>query len=213
MNPVPAIDLGDRRGERSRPFWSAAVAASTGAGIVHLAHAPAPIDELGPLGVGFFLAAALQLGWATAALGTLAGFRTWPGAGAWSRLAVSGLAINGSILAAWAVSRVVGLPAGAAPWTPEAVGMADGISALLEGLLVAGLAAALRGLAMPRPPRMERFATAGAAIAILLIVTGTAVAVGPSEAGHHHPPGYEHAEADAHSDDADAHGHGAPAGT
>ena len=117
-------------------------------------------------------------------------------------LAVSGIAINGALLAAWATSRVVGLPAGEAPWTPEAIGPADGISSILEGLLVAGLLAALRARTIPRRPRRQAFATAGAAIAILLIAIGTTVAVTPSAAGHIHPPGYEHSAVD---DDAGAH--------
>lgn len=179
-----------------RPLWLAAIAASAGAGLVHLAHGPAHLEELGALGLGFYVAAALQLGWAAAVLAALAGSRS-----GWSRrraaaLAASGIAINGAILAAWAMSRVVGLPAGAMPWTPQAIGPADGISTILEGLLVVGLTAARRGWALPRLPRVRALSTGGAAIAILLIITGTAVAIGPSEAGHTHQPGSEHAVTD-----------------
>jgi len=183
-------------GVLSHPLGLAAIAASAGAGLIHLAHGPAHLDELGALGAGFYLAAALQLGWAAVVLAALAG----SGSG-WSRrgvapLARSGIAINGAILAAWVISRTVGLPAGATPWTPEAIGLPDATSAILQGLLVVGLAATLRGWRMPRLPRAHALATAGSVVAILLIATGTAVAISPSEVGHSHAPGNEHAVTD-----------------
>ena len=181
----------------NRPLWLAGIAASAGAGIIHLAHGPAHVIELGALGAGFYLAAALQLGWAGIAVATFGRTRIGTAPRRVAALATSGIAINGAILAAWAMSRIVGLPAGAVPWTAEAVGLGDGVSAILEGLLVVALVATQRGWATPGLPRAPRFATAAGAIAIMLIVTGTALAVGPSEAGHSHPPGYEPGASDA----------------
>lgn len=175
-----------------RPLWLAAIAASAGAGVIHLAHGPAHLDELGALGAGFYLAAALQLGWAGVALAILAQSRAKSLGRGTALLAPSAIAINGAILAAWVASRVVGLPVGQAPWTPEQIGTADGITAILQGLLLVGFITALRGGTLPELPRVQRLATAATAIAMLLIAAGTAVAISPGEVGHGHAPGYEH---------------------
>lgn len=206
MNRLAGGILGVGHGILGRPLWLAAVAASAGAGVIHLAHGPAHLAELGALGAGFYLAAALQLGWAVLAFAVLVAFRPGSNARGTAALATSGIAINGAILAAWVTSRVVGLPAGAAPWTPEQIGIADGISAVLQGLLVVSLIATLRGWTLTRLPRVQTLGTAGAAMAIMLIATGTAVAISPSEVGHAHPPDYVHGE----SDEAGPSEHAAP---
>lgn len=41
-------------GLRSNALWLPAIAASAGAGLIHLAHGPAHVEELGPLGAGFY---------------------------------------------------------------------------------------------------------------------------------------------------------------
>lgn len=187
-----------RDGVLGGPLWLAAIAASAGAGLIHLAHGPAHLDELGTLGAGFYLAAALQLVWAAVAVTVLAGSGTDSSHRGTAVLAASGIAINGAILAAWVISRTIGLPAGEAPWTPEAIGLPDALTAILQGLLVVGLVATLRGWRMPRLPRARAFATASSVVAILLIVTGTAVATSPSEVGHGRPPGYDHVVSDEH---------------
>jgi hypothetical protein len=172
-----------------RPLWLVGAALSIGAGVIHFALGPEHLEELGALGFGFYLSGALQVAWA-AALGVLLvmpadrdrtrGLR----AVAWS-----GIAINVTILAAWAFSRIVGLPAGETPWTPEAIGRPDSIAAVLEGGLVVGLAASLRGWAGGRA-RSTRWLAIGAAIALSAVVVGTVVAIAPDETGeaegHHH---------------------------
>lgn len=181
-----------------RPTWLAGIAASAGAGLIHLAHGPAHLVELGALGAGFYVAAALQLGWAAVALAAVVGFRSGGSSRRAIALAGSGIAINGAIFAAWLTSRVVGLPAGEVPWAPEAIRAPDGITAIFEGLLLLGLIAAFRTWTTPSLPRLHGVATVGAAIAILLIATATAFAITPSEAGHAHPSGYEHGAVDEH---------------
>ena len=114
------------------------IAASTAAAIVHLALGPEHLEELGGLGLGFYAAGLLQLGWAV-----LASMAVLPGRnGRWrlARAAVpAGIALNVALLLAWLISRTVGLPAGERPWTPEAFGLSDGITALLEAGIVIGL--------------------------------------------------------------------------
>jgi hypothetical protein len=120
------------------------VALSLGAAAIHFAAAPEHLDELGVLGIGFPLAAILQAMWAAA----------------WSirptnRTASLGIVLNGSIAFAWAWSRIVGLPAGEAPWQPEPLGMPDVASTLFEVAIVVLLIARLtaRDLALARRAR------------------------------------------------------------
>ena len=153
------------------PWWIAAIAASVGAGVIHLALGPEHLEELGTLGLGFYLSAGLQLGWAMAVA-----FVLWVGRASrlLRALAGGGIAINGAILAAWAFSRLVGLPAGETPWVPEAIGPADAVSAVLESGLVLGLAAWLRGAPVLARPRTVRGSLLAAALAVAVIGAGTA---------------------------------------
>jgi hypothetical protein len=188
------------------PVWLATIAASIGAGVIHLALGPEHVDELGGPGFGFYLAAILQLGWAGAAV---VAFRPWRrvassssiggrsprGAPARRRLAIAGIAINATILAAWAVSRLVGLPAGETPWVPEAIGRADVISAALQGSIVFTLARSLRRAAaiapgVARPTGLRRGAVLAAAT---FLVIGASTAVGLLPGGHAHAAGHSHA--------------------
>jgi hypothetical protein len=114
------------------------IAASLGAAIIHFAHGPEHIEELGALGLGFYVSGALQVGWALLALAAnRSAARSWLARAAFP----TGVALNVAIILAWVVSRTVGLPAGEQPWTPEPVGLADGICALLEAGVVVGLLA------------------------------------------------------------------------
>jgi hypothetical protein len=54
------------------------------------------------------------------------------------RLLITGSVGNLAVIAIWALSRVAGLPIGPEPWTPEAVGVADLMSTILEAVIVAG---------------------------------------------------------------------------
>lgn len=182
----------------------AVAAASAGAGLIHLALGPAHVEGLGPLGFGFFLAAGLQLGWASLAVAVVVGFAGQSRVRPLASLAISGIAINATVLAAWAVSRIAGLPTGDVTWTPEALGIPDAVSGLFEGALVLGLVAWLRGWQSPLPIRSRATTFAAAALAMALISAGTVAAIQPSEAAHAH--GADHAPSTG-----DAHGAAEPA--
>lgn len=193
------------------PLWLATIAASIGAGVIHLALGPKHVDELGGLGFGFYLAAILQVGWASAAVLAFHTARHVAAADsigdgpfhrgaiiedpARRRLANVGIATNAAILAAWAVSRLFGLPGGETPWVPEGIGRADAISAALQGAIVFMLArsrgrpsAIAPGVA--RPAGMRRGAILAAAT---LLVIGASTAVGLLPGGHAHAAGHGHA--------------------
>jgi hypothetical protein len=171
-----------------------AVAASIGAGVIHLGLGPEHLDELGWLGWGFHVAGAAQIGWAVAAAcflvlrdGGLAGSRA---AGSFARRirrpALAGIAINVAILGAWVVSRTVGLPAGETPWVAEPIARADSITALLETAVVAGLLVARREHREHRAGSATRARTA-VAVAFVAIVLATGVGLAPDDlhaAGH-----------------------------
>ena len=134
------------------------VALSVGTALIHLAATPEHLEELGVLGFGFPLAAALQATWA----------------GAWwlrpgDSVARLGIALNGAIAVAWAWSRTVGLPSGDSRWQPEAVGGPDAASTLFEVAIVAVLIAHLTGRDVAIGRRMRDLA-AVATVAIVPIV-------------------------------------------
>ena len=133
--PAPAVTPD---GDRSPLIILAGL--SLGAAAIHLSAAPSHYVELGDLGAGFLVAAGLQAAWARAILG-----------GASRRSIVAGLAINAAIVAAWGLTRTIGLPVGPDPFVAERIGLPDGASTAFELLLLAGLAAlAVSGKRIPR---------------------------------------------------------------
>lgn len=178
-----------------RPLWVVGAALSIGAGVIHFALGPEHLDELGPLGYGFYLSGVLQVGWAVALLARLLVPADRNREPVLRTLATSGIAINVAILAAWAFSRVVGLPAGEMPWTPEAIGRPDTITAIFEGALVLGLVGSLRGWTVGRV-RSTKWLALGAALALSLVLVGTVVAISPETDGH--AEGHDHAAAQIH---------------
>lgn len=174
----------------SRPLWLVAAALSIGAGVIHFALGPEHLVELGPLGYGFYLSGALQVGWAVALGALLVVPPDRNREPALRTIASSGIAINLAILATWAFSRVVGLPAGEMPWTPEAIGRPDTIAGILEGALVLGLAGSLRGWTIGRVSS-TRWLALGAAMALSAVLVGTVVAITPDASGH--AEGHDHA--------------------
>jgi len=103
------------------------VAASLGAGIIHLAVAPAHFAEYWLFGAFFFSAGLFQV--TTAAL-----LQFIPKPSLVAMVVVS----NGLISVVWLVSRTTGLPVGPHSFTPEDVGSADAAATVLELLIVAG---------------------------------------------------------------------------
>lgn len=172
-----------------RPLWVVGAALSIGAGVIHFALGPEHVGELGPLGFGFYLSGALQLGWALVVGALLVGVQLLvradvaPSRPAVHAVAVSGIVINLAILAAWVVSRVVGLPVGEMPWTPEAVGRPDAVAGTLEAVLVVGLVGSIRGWSIGRM-RSSRWLAASAAFALSAVVVGTVFAITPDAVAH-----------------------------
>lgn len=203
QRPARVVPAGAGR-SMTWPVWLAAAAASAGAGLIHLALGPAHVGALGALGLGFFLSAGLQLGWAALAVAALFGLAGWSRASVASFLVASGIAINVAVLAAWAVSRMAGLPAGEKPWTPEAVGLSDAVAGVFEGALVGSLVAWHRGWQAERPMRF-RAALLASTIAIALISVGTVAAIQPSVVAHAHAADHGHGTEDAHGAEEPVH--------
>ena len=94
--------------------WAAAGLVAA-AGVIHLAFAPDHIKEYLPFGISFYVMGVGQL------VGALA-------VGLWSRsrrLLFAAVVANVGLCGLWLVTRTVGLPIGATPWTAEKVGVAD----------------------------------------------------------------------------------------
>ena|SRR5215210_8185083 len=188
------------------------IAASTAAAFVHFALGPEHLEELGTLGLGFYLAGMLQAAWALAAVVVWRGREPRPRVR--TTLGDIGIGLNAAVLVAWVVSRVVGLPAGADAWTPEPVGLSDSITALLEAGLVAtllvrrGRSTSSPAHAQPGPESLiavpERPSLVGAAPMLALILVATVTAVGAPHA---------HAEGAAHDVDVPAGSHSDGVGT
>ena len=168
----------------------ALVAASAAAAIIHFALGPEHLQELGWLGAGFYVAGVLQLGWAVVACISARGRNV---------VIAAGIAINGTILFAWLIARTVGLPAGDHPWTPEAIGLTDSITAALEAGVIVDLVRRSRRPQSAVPAQAARRresdypAAVGAAPVLGLIVIATVMALGAphthSEAVHDQPVG------------------------
>lgn len=160
------------------------VAASLGAAAIHFALGPHHVDELGDLGLGFYLAGIVQVIIPGALLVARHRARR-----AFRSIVLAGMGSNATILAAWVVSRVVGLPAGPQPWTPEAIGVADSVSAALEVLVVAmGVVLIRRAPASAEQPRgrsvrLQSLAL-GPAIALIGVATSFALFSPDGVAGH-----------------------------
>ncbi len=169
-----------------RSMWIAGAAASAGAGAIHLALGPEHVEQLGALGLGFFVAAGLQLAWAALAILRALSLGRHPPSRGVGFLVPSGIAINVAILVAWAVSRSIGLPAGQLPWAPESIGLSDAVASVFEGSLVVGLVAWRRGWRPTLAVKSRAMPLAGAALAIALISAGTVAASRPAGPAHTH---------------------------
>ena len=114
------------------------------------------------------------------------------------RVLVAGIAGNAAIVAVWALSRIVGVPAPPDPWTPEAVGVADLVATGLELVVIAGGVVALR---RPRSVAASTVAAGSVTVAIglALALIGSAAIANVGEHDHAHAAraagegGHEHA--------------------
>jgi FtsP/CotA-like multicopper oxidase with cupredoxin domain len=152
MSVMEELDTGTRaagaapahpaaRREMPWPIRSYAAAALTmGAAAIHFAVAPDHLAEYPLYGIFFILLAVAQVGLVVAVL-AVPSRRLFAGAAA-GTLAIVGL---------WLVSRTVGLPLAPVPWHPEAIGVPDVATTLMEGV-----SAVLFLLLLWRPRRARR---------------------------------------------------------
>jgi hypothetical protein len=152
---------------------------SFGAGAVHLAMVPQHAQESLRMGLAFAAAGWFQIAFGAAVLARPSRF--------WVQLAI---VANLAFLAAWTVSRTVGLP----PWTGgggvEEVSSPDLLCANLEAVTVIGCLALLiaPGLLQQLGRRALTVATV---IPVGILVATTAVLASPSTANHVHAGGSE----------------------
>jgi len=174
--------------------------ASLGAGLVHLAVVREHLAEWWLFGAFFIGIGVFQIVWAMLALAR--DRAPFPRAVA---------AVNAGVIALWVATRTVGLPVGPERGTPEAVGVADVVCAVLQAVVVVLLVAAVR---VPREERTPHLA-AGARLALLGIgalamAAVTTPALAATEAGEHAHPHGEHGtsqqdDGDGHHDDGHTH--------
>jgi hypothetical protein len=163
-------------------------AMSGAAAVVHFAFASAHFSEYWAYGAFFVAAGWFQLTWA---IGVVAR----P-----SRLLIATGVLNLGIIAAWALSRTVGVGFGPHGSATEAVALPDVLATVLEGLIVIGaVALALRPGLGRRTVRRRTAANGAVALAgAALIALGT-MAVTPRFAGAHGVAGHVHAGGAAHT--------------
>ena len=115
--------------------------ASVGAGMIHLAVAPAHLREWVPFGVFFLVLGVAQLAWAALV---------------WMRptrsLLIAGAIANAGVVALWLLSRSAGIPIGPEHWSPEAMGFADVVCSAYEALIVVAISLLREGDRELRPP-------------------------------------------------------------
>jgi hypothetical protein len=185
----------DRPTRAGAPLLVGAAMAAAAAGLVHAAAAGSHDGQRSLMWL-FALTAAVQLGWAALAVAR-------PGRSA----AAAGIVLNGAFVAAWAVSRMRGLPVIDALSEREPVGAQDAIAAVAGGLAVLLAAAHLAGA---RLPAALRAAPAGAIAGVAFL----ALAVPGMAAEHTHGPSHDHDHGHGETADGDlvdgeiaAHGH------
>ena len=186
--PADQEDGGDRAplGTSSAgPADAALGALLAGAGLVHVAMAPAHLTSSAADGVGFLVVGVVQL--LVAVLVVARPSRAAYGVAA---------GVSAVALGAWLVSRTVGLPYGAHEGVAESVAFVDGATAVLEGLALIGAGLLLARGSAPR--------VGGVALKVLAVG-----AVALSVAAIASPSAREHGHDDAEA--AGGHGHGTEA--
>ncbi|GAA3731560.1 hypothetical protein GCM10022402_10340 [Salinactinospora qingdaonensis] len=182
------------------------MAASAGAGQIHLVMAPSHWSGWWLSGVFFIVIGAFQVLWAVVA--------AWRGSTA---LLWLGTLVNLGSIGLWGVSRLYGLPFGAHAGTPEAVGLTDLITVVLEAVVVAG--ALLATVGRSRSTAVGGGVISAVAVAAVAVAFATAAAVGAAdehghgasedESGHHG----EEVEPGHHQEEAEQPATSAPGGT
>jgi hypothetical protein len=156
-----------------------------GAGVIHAAVAPEHFDEWWAAGTFFVVLAMAEAGAAVAVLARGPAVRT-------PALLAAGVVSAGPLLV-WAVSRTSGLPFGPEAFEPEAVGVADVLSCVLE-LTTLVLAVVL----LRRRSAGATWTSYGLAIGLCAVLAATVIGVGGadlpgvgafSSLGQHHAHG------------------------
>ncbi len=160
--------------------WILAAMSAT-AGVVHFAFAPAHFSEYWAYGAFFIAVGWYQLTWAVAVV-------TRP-----SRLVLAAGALNVGVIAAWVVSRSVGVGFGPHSSATEAIALPDVLATVLESLIViVAVTLAVRPRIGRRPVRRRGSALGAVSLAgAALIALGT-IAVTPRFAGAHGVAGHVH---------------------
>ena len=159
---------------------------SLGGAFVHFAVMGGHFDESTEHGLFFAVVAWGQLAFA---LGILLRPSRW--------LLCGGVIANAAIVVAWIVSRTVGVPFGADPWTPEPAAFPDILATVFESLIVAGgLVLLTAGARVRKPPAAVALPFAGALGAAVLILS--TISLIPAVAGDIHGHGDARAAADQH---------------
>ncbi len=170
------------------PLLTLAAVSSAGAGLVHAAAAGTHQGDASLVWL-FAATAAVQLGWAAWALAR-------PG----RRAAVAGVFLGAAAAGAWVLSRTVGLPVTDTLAEVEAVGVQDGVAALLAalGALLAGAAAA--GARVPSGSRRSTAVVGVAGVALLALALPGMAAEHEHTGTHAHDHGDEAAPEHDHAD-------------
>jgi hypothetical protein len=173
-----------------------------GAGAVHLAMAPPHFGESTVEGVGFLVAAWLQVGLGVAVV-------LWPSRGVMNAV----IAVSTACIAAWGVSRIVGLPFGEHSGHAESVTIVDGMTVAMEAAAILIAVALLSRATL-------RFRSTGLALAAIVGVFAltSAVLATPGARDHAEAAHGDHGQEAAHSpveatdagSGAGAHDHGTP---
>jgi hypothetical protein len=150
----------------------AAAAFLLGPAAIHFAVAPEHLRTYLPYGVLF-----IAVGLAQAGLAVLILLRPSPA------LLLGGAALSLGVIAVWLVSRMVGLPIGPIPWRPEAVGLPDILSTLMEWITVWLLIAGDARLDSTRTFSPYRAAPA-LTLALVASVAWTVAGLGAVGGGH-----------------------------
>jgi hypothetical protein len=170
---------------------------SIGAATIHLVMVPAHAGEWLPEGLAFALSGWFALAFAVAVVAKPS-----------KRWLEIGLAANLVFIAAWAVTRFVGMPFGPESGTKEVAGLVDLTCVGLEAALVLACA-----VLMNKPRLGEHLETGALVMASIIplgvIVLTTAVVASPNARNHAHADGAGHADLTAAGGGDHAMDHGA----
>lgn len=147
------------------PLTAIAAGLSLGSAAIHFAVIESHFTEFAPYGYAFIGLAWFQAIWAQVYL-------LRPG----RRTALAGALVNLGVVAAWLVSRTVGLPFGPEAGVSQPIGFSDLLATAFEVLLIGVLAAALqpdlaRRLALRQLPVQKAFVLATFCIATVIAMT------------------------------------------